>query len=112
MIAQVAAEGNLLAREVLDGACRAYGWAVAQMITLLAPNVVVIGGGDTGSDCVGTSIRQGATAVRQIEIVERNGELIADGTRRDHYSVSYRIRAPHGIELALEAPVRVPAARR
>ena len=45
MIARAAAEGNPLAREVLDGACRAYGWAVAQMITLLAPNVVVIGGG-------------------------------------------------------------------
>jgi len=32
-------------------------------------NVVVIGGGDTGSDCVGTSIRQGAKSVCQIEIL-------------------------------------------
>lgn len=31
--------------------------------------VLVIGGGDTGSDCVGTSIRQGATQVTQIEIM-------------------------------------------
>jgi glutamate synthase (NADPH) small chain len=31
--------------------------------------VLVIGGGDTGSDCVGTSIRQGATEVNQIEIM-------------------------------------------
>ena len=32
-------------------------------------NVVVIGGGDTGSDCIGTSIRQGAKSVKQIEIM-------------------------------------------
>jgi glutamate synthase (NADPH) small chain len=32
-------------------------------------SVLVIGGGDTGSDCVGTSIRQGASKVRQIEIL-------------------------------------------
>jgi len=32
-------------------------------------HVLVIGGGDTGSDCVGTSIRQGATKVTQIEIM-------------------------------------------
>jgi len=34
-------------------------------------NVVVIGGGDTGSDCVGTSIRQGARAVHSFEILPR-----------------------------------------
>ena len=32
-------------------------------------NVVVIGGGDTGSDCIGTSIRQGALKVTQLEIL-------------------------------------------
>jgi glutamate synthase (NADPH/NADH) small chain len=32
-------------------------------------NVVVIGGGDTGSDCIGTSFRQGATSVTQLEIM-------------------------------------------
>jgi glutamate synthase (NADPH/NADH) small chain len=30
---------------------------------------VVIGGGDTGSDCIGTSIRQGALSVTQLEIM-------------------------------------------
>ena len=32
-------------------------------------NVIVIGGGDTGSDCIGTSIRQGALSVTQLEIM-------------------------------------------
>jgi glutamate synthase (NADPH/NADH) small chain len=37
-------------------------------------NVIVIGGGDTGSDCVGTSIRQGAKSVTQLEILPRPPE--------------------------------------
>ena len=38
---------------------------------ILATNkhVIVIGGGDTGSDCIGTSIRQGALSVTQLEIM-------------------------------------------
>ncbi len=37
-------------------------------------HVVVIGGGDTGSDCIGTSIRQGALSVTQIEIMPKPPE--------------------------------------
>jgi glutamate synthase (NADPH/NADH) small chain len=37
-------------------------------------HVVVIGGGDTGSDCIGTSIRQGALSVTQLEILPRPPE--------------------------------------
>jgi glucokinase len=45
LVAQAAREGNLLAQSILDHACQALGWAIAQTITLLAPEVVVIGGG-------------------------------------------------------------------
>jgi len=41
-------------------------------------NVLVIGGGDTGSDCVGTSIRQKANSVTQIEILPKPPEKRAD----------------------------------
>jgi len=44
-IGEAAAEGNELAREVVDHACRALGWGVAQVTTLLAPEVIIIGGG-------------------------------------------------------------------
>jgi glucokinase len=44
-VAQAAAEGNEIARQVLDHACQALGWAIAQVITLAAPEVIVIGGG-------------------------------------------------------------------
>jgi len=38
-------------------------------------NVVVLGGGDTGSDCVGTAVRQGARKITQIEILPRPQEV-------------------------------------
>ncbi len=43
-------------------------------------NVVVIGGGDTGSDCVGTSVRQNAESIIQIEIMPKPPENRSCGT--------------------------------
>ncbi len=45
--------------------------SMQKQITAAGKNVVVIGGGDTGSDCVGTSIRQGAKSVKQFEIMPK-----------------------------------------
>lgn len=45
--------------------------AQSERITAKGKNVLIIGGGDTGSDCVGTSIRQGAVSVTQIEIMPK-----------------------------------------
>lgn len=52
---------------------RVAGQKVASETDILATNrqVVVIGGGDTGSDCVGTSVRQGAASVTQLEIMPK-----------------------------------------
>jgi glutamate synthase (NADPH) small chain len=44
------------------------------MILAGGKHVVVIGGGDTGSDCIGTSIRQGALSVTQLEIMPKPPE--------------------------------------
>ena len=43
-------------------------------ITAAGKHVVVIGGGDTGSDCIGTSVRQGAASVTQLEILSKPPE--------------------------------------
>jgi glutamate synthase (NADPH/NADH) small chain len=43
-------------------------------ISATGKHVVVIGGGDTGSDCIGTSLRQGATSVTQLEIMPQPPE--------------------------------------
>ena len=40
-------------------------------ITATGKHVVVIGGGDTGSDCIGTSVRQGASSITQLEILPK-----------------------------------------
>jgi glucokinase len=45
VVAQAAGEGNEVAREVLSHACQALGWGIAQAITLVSPEIVVIGGG-------------------------------------------------------------------
>jgi glutamate synthase (NADPH/NADH) small chain len=47
---------------------------VETSITATNKHVVVIGGGDTGSDCIGTSTRQGAATVTQLEILPRPPE--------------------------------------
>ena len=46
-------------------------YTTEERITAKDKHVLVIGGGDTGSDCVGTSIRQGAASVTQIEIMPK-----------------------------------------
>jgi glutamate synthase (NADPH) small chain len=43
-------------------------------ITAAGKHVVVIGGGDTGSDCIGTSVRQGAVSITQLEILPKPPE--------------------------------------
>ncbi len=53
-------------RRLLDG-----GTDAEAPIDAAGKDVVVIGGGDTGTDCVGTSIRQGARSVRQLELLAR-----------------------------------------
>jgi glutamate synthase (NADPH/NADH) small chain len=55
---------------------RCHGDVVPDDVAILANDrhVVVLGGGDTGSDCVGTSLRQGATSVNSIELLERPPE--------------------------------------
>jgi glutamate synthase (NADPH/NADH) small chain len=49
------------------------GWKESDIVAT-GKHVVVIGGGDTGSDCVGTSNRQGAASVTQLEILEKPPE--------------------------------------
>jgi glutamate synthase (NADPH/NADH) small chain len=49
--------------------------APEQEINAAGKRVIVIGGGDTGSDCVGTALRQGALSVQQLELLPRPPEM-------------------------------------
>jgi glutamate synthase (NADPH/NADH) small chain len=55
---------------------RVLGDDIPEEIALNAKNkhVIVVGGGDTGSDCIGTSVRQGAASVTQLEILPKPPE--------------------------------------
>ena len=65
-------KGVHLALELLEGQNRFFTEEIPEApISAKGKKVLVIGGGDTGSDCVGTSIRQGAKSVTQIEIMPK-----------------------------------------
>ena len=65
-------KGVHLALELLEGQNRFLTGEIPEApINAKGKHVLVIGGGDTGSDCVGTSIRQGAMSVTQIEIMPK-----------------------------------------
>ena len=65
-------KGVHLALELLEGQNRFLTGEIPEApISAKGKKVLVIGGGDTGSDCVGTSIRQGAKSVAQIEIMPK-----------------------------------------
>jgi glutamate synthase (NADPH/NADH) small chain len=57
----------------LEGVRNQRGEKISEILAT-GKNVLVIGGGDTGSDCVGTSIRQGAKSVLQIELLPKPPE--------------------------------------
>ena len=64
-------------------------------ITAKGKRVVIIGGGDTGADCLGTSHRQGAASVHQFEIMPRPPEERADVTPWPTYPLMFRVSSAH-----------------
>ncbi|MDE3064526.1 MAG: glutamate synthase subunit beta [Acidobacteriota bacterium] len=66
--------GVFPAMTYLEAANRAVRDAQASLIDAHGLDVVILGGGDTGADCLGTAHRQGAASVTQIEILERPPE--------------------------------------
>jgi len=64
-------------------------------ITAKNKRVVIIGGGDTGADCLGTAHRQGAASVHQFEIMPRPPEERADSTPWPTYPLMLRVSSAH-----------------
>jgi glutamate synthase (NADPH) small chain len=58
-------------------------------------HVVIIGGGDTGADCLGTAHRQGATSVTQLEIMPRPDDLRPGSTPWPTWPLIYRTSSAH-----------------
>jgi glutamate synthase (NADPH/NADH) small chain len=58
-------------------------------------HVVIIGGGDTGADCLGTAHRQGALSVTQLEIMPRPPDVRADANPWPQWSLVFRTSSAH-----------------
>ena len=58
-------------------------------------DVVIIGGGDTGADCLGTAIRQGARSITQLEIMPRPPQERPDTTPWPTWPLVYRTSSAH-----------------
>ncbi len=71
------------------------GETVPDQILAKGRHVVVIGGGDTGSDCVGTSNRQGAKSVTQIELMPRPPEAEDKSLTWPYWPLRLRTSSSH-----------------
>ena len=67
----------------------------APPITAHGKHVVIIGGGDTGADCLGTAHRQGAASVTQLEIMPTPPEKRTEGMPWPTYPMVYRVSSAH-----------------
>lgn len=89
-------EGIYQAMEFLPGANRVQqGDYDAPPVSAAGKKVVIIGGGDTGADCLGTSHRQGAESVHQFEIMARPPEERATSTPWPTYPLMFRVASAH-----------------
>jgi len=84
------------AMEYLPQANRvARGREVADQILATGKDVVIIGGGDTGADCLGTAIRQHAKSVTQLEIMPTPSQQRPTGQPWPTYPMTYRVSSAH-----------------
>ena len=76
---------------------RGQGEAIApeQSISAAGKRVVIIGGGDTGADCLGTAHRQGAVAVHQLELLPRPPETRAADNPWPQWPQVFRVSSAH-----------------
>lgn len=84
---------DMLAQQnrILDGET----FAKEELVNAGGKRVLVIGGGDTGSDCIGTSIRQGARSVTQIEIMPKPPVGHNEATPWPQYPVVLKTTSSH-----------------
>jgi glutamate synthase (NADPH/NADH) small chain len=74
---------------------QALGEVETPEINVSGKHVVILGGGDTGADCLGTSVRQGAASVTQLEIMPRPTEERPAGQPWPTYPMIYRVSSAH-----------------
>ncbi len=74
---------------------QALGEVEVPPINVAGKHVVILGGGDTGADCLGTSIRQGAASITQLEIMPRPTDERPASQPWPTYPMIYRVSSAH-----------------
>lgn len=64
-------------------------------INVAGKHVVILGGGDTGADCLGTATRQGAASITQLEIMPRPSNERPSSAPWPTYPMIYRVSSAH-----------------
>jgi glutamate synthase (NADPH/NADH) small chain len=75
--------------------CEEDGIAGSSPITAKDKHVIIIGGGDTGADCLGTAHRQGATSVHQLELLPRPPDSRAPNNPWPNWPNIFRVSSAH-----------------
>ena len=89
-------DGILQAMEYLPDSNRVQeGDLDAAPVDAAGMDVVIIGGGDTGADCLGTALRQGARVVHQFEIMPRPPDERPDANPWPTWPMVYRVSSAH-----------------
>jgi len=87
--------GVLLAMDFLEAQNRAVASGKESLLNAKDKRVIILGGGDTGSDCVGTSLRQGAKSVTQVELLPAPPELRPAGNPWPQWPMVMRSSSSH-----------------
>jgi len=78
-----------------QGNLAALGEQVPEQILATGKDVIILGGGDTGADCLGTVHRQGPRSVTQLEIMPRPGDERPAEQPWPTYPMTYRVASAH-----------------
>ena len=82
-------------KSLLDGDIDKAQHCDGEYISAKGKNVVVIGGGDTGADCIGTSLRHGATSIVNFELLDQPPAERADNNPWPQWPRVYRVDYSH-----------------
>ena len=75
--------------------CEGDELAPGEQVSAAGKQVIIVGGGDTGADCLGTALRQGAAAVRQLELLPRPPEVRAANNPWPEWPQIFRVSTAH-----------------
>jgi len=84
-------DGVLFAMDFLEAQNRVVAGDIdVSPVSAQGKHVIILGGGDTGSDCLGTALRQGAASVTQVELLQRPPAVRAESDPWPRWPVVFR----------------------